>query len=80
MGKLTAVLTDQVKMMSDFEKELELMSEMTQDEPEVKLPSLEEQQAIVAELKKLEAEGKLTPEVLEEHFGKFYAETDVPVH
>jgi hypothetical protein len=80
MGKLIAVLTDQVKNMSDFEKELEMMSEMTQDEPEVKLPSLEEQQAIVAELKKLEAEGKLTPEALEEHFGKFYAETDVPVH
>ncbi|PJC86967.1 chromosome partitioning protein ParA [Vibrio sp. HA2012] len=66
--------------MSDFEKELEQMSEMTQDEPEVKLPTLEEQQAIVAELKKLEAEGKLTPEILEKHFGQFYSETDVPVH
>ncbi|KOO10397.1 chromosome partitioning protein ParA, partial [Vibrio xuii] len=53
--------------MSDFEKELELMSQEMGDEPEVALPSLEEQKAIAAELKKLEAEGKLTPEVLEAH-------------
>ena len=45
--------------MNDFEKELELISQEAGDEPEVKLPSLEEQQEIVAELKKLEAEGKL---------------------
>lgn len=66
--------------MSDFEKELELMSQEMGDESEVALPSLEEQKAIAAELKKLEAEGKLTPEVLEQHFGKFYAKTDTPVH
>ena len=66
--------------MSDFEKELEQMSQMAGDEPEVKLPTLEEQKAVVAELKKLEAEGKLTPEVLEKHFGQFYQKTDTPVH
>jgi len=66
--------------MSDFEKELEQMSQEMANEPEVKLPSLEEQKAVVAELKRLEAEGKLTPEVLEEHFGKFYTKTDTPVH
>ncbi len=39
--------------MSDFEKELE---QMTQEihEPEVQLPSIEEQKAIVAEFKRLE--------------------------
>ncbi|RJX75355.1 restriction endonuclease subunit S [Vibrio sinensis] len=66
--------------MSDFAKELEAMTQQMGDEPEVKLPSIEEQKAIAAELKKLEAEGKLTPEVLEQFFGKFYAETDTPVH
>ncbi|WP_039986912.1 chromosome partitioning protein ParA [Vibrio owensii] len=66
--------------MNDFEKELELISQEAGDEPEVKLPSLEEQQAIVAELKKLEAEGKLTPEILEQYFGKFNQKSSVPVH
>ncbi|MCW8333724.1 restriction endonuclease subunit S [Vibrio sp. SCSIO 43135] len=66
--------------MSDFEKELEAMSQQMTEEPEVKLPSLEEQKAVVAELKKLEAEGKLTPEVMEQYFGKFYAKTDTPIH
>ncbi|AIV07603.1 MULTISPECIES: hypothetical protein [Vibrio] len=66
--------------MNDFEKELELISQEAGDEPEVKLPSLEEQQEIVAELKKLEAEGKLTPEVLEQYFGKFNQKNSVPVH
>ncbi|HHP0462258.1 TPA: restriction endonuclease subunit S [Vibrio harveyi] len=66
--------------MNDFEKELELISQEAGDEPEVKLPSLEEQQKIVAELKKLEAEGKLTPEVLEQYFGKFNQKNSVPVH
>lgn len=65
--------------MSDFEKELELMSQEMGDEPEVKLPSLEEQKAVVAELKRLEAEGKLTPEVLDEHFGKFN-QKNTPIH
>ncbi|NVD08409.1 restriction endonuclease subunit S [Vibrio sp. JPW-9-11-11] len=66
--------------MSDFEKELEQMSQEMSSEPEVALPSLEEQQAIAQELKQLEAEGKLTPEVLEQYFGKFYAKSDTPVH
>ncbi|MBD1566904.1 restriction endonuclease subunit S [Vibrio sp. S12_S33] len=66
--------------MSDFEKELEQLSQQVADEPEVKLPSLDEQKAIVAELKQLEADGKLTPEVLEKHFGQFFADTDTPVH
>ncbi|MFB9215745.1 restriction endonuclease subunit S [Vibrio sinaloensis] len=66
--------------MSDFEKELEQMSQEMGDEPEVALPSIDEQKAIAAELKKLEAEGKLTPEVLEQYFGKFYAKTDTPIH
>ncbi len=66
--------------MSDFEKELEQISQQVGDEPEEKLPSLEEQKAVVAELKRLEAEGKLTPEVLEQHFGRFNKENDTPVH
>ncbi|MCS0351575.1 restriction endonuclease subunit S [Vibrio ordalii] len=66
--------------MSDFEKELAQLSQQVAGEPEVKLPSLEEQKAIVAELKQLEAEGKLTPEVLEKHFGQFFTETDTPIH
>ncbi|GAB7224882.1 chromosome segregation ATPase [Vibrio owensii] len=66
--------------MNDFEKELELISQEAGDEPEVKLPSLEEQQEIVAELKKLETEGKLTPEILEQYFGKFNQKSSVPVH
>lgn len=66
--------------MNDFEKELEQISQEAAQETEVKLPSLEEQKAIVAELKKLEAEGKLTAEVLEQHFGKFNQKNSVPVH
>ena len=66
--------------MSDFEKELEQISQEVGDEPEVKLPSLEEQQEIVAELKRLEAEGKLTPEVLEHYFGKFNQKNEMPIH
>lgn len=66
--------------MSDFEKELEQMSQEMSDEPEVALPSLEEQKAIAAELKKLEEAGELTPEILEKYFGKFYSKTDKPVH
>ncbi|KLV04058.1 ATPase [Photobacterium aquae] len=34
-------------------------------EPELAIPSLEEQQRIVAELKRLEEAGELTPELLE---------------
>lgn len=66
--------------MSDFEKELELMAEDAGEQKEVPLPTLEEQKAIAQELKQLEAEGKLTPEVLEQYFGKFFSETDTPVH
>lgn len=66
--------------MSDFNEELAAMLEQEQGNEEVKLPTLEEQKAIVAELKKLEAEGNLTPEVLEQHFGQFFSETDTPVH
>ncbi|MFG0770374.1 restriction endonuclease subunit S [Vibrio plantisponsor] len=66
--------------MSDFEKELEQMTQEVGNEPEVSLPSIEEQKAIVAELKRLEAEGKLTPEILEEHFGKFNAKNGAPIH
>ncbi|MEE1673777.1 ATPase [Agarivorans aestuarii] len=35
-------------------------------EPELPVPSMEEQKKIVAELKRLEEAGKLTPEILEE--------------
>ncbi|CAE6930604.1 hypothetical protein ACOMICROBIO_GDFFDHBD_02571 [Vibrio sp. B1REV9] len=66
--------------MNDFEKELEQISQEAAQEPEVKLPSLEEQKEIVEQLKKLEAEGNLTPEVLEQYFGKFNQKNSVPVH
>ncbi|CAM2934892.1 MULTISPECIES: chromosome partitioning protein ParA [Vibrio] len=66
--------------MSDFEKELEQMTQEAGNEAEVSLPSIEEQKAIVAELKRLEAEGKLTPEILEQHFGKFNAKNEAPIH
>ena len=75
-----SILTVKDNVMSDFEKELEQMSQQITDEPEEKLPSLEEQKAVVAELKKLEAEGKLTPEVLEQHFGKFNQTNGKPIH
>ncbi|MDX1302173.1 ATPase [Photobacterium sp.] len=35
-------------------------------EPELPIPSIEEQKRIVAELKRLEDAGELTPEILEE--------------
>lgn len=66
--------------MSDFEKELQEMAQGAEDQPEEKLPTIEEQKRIAAELKKLEDAGELTPEVLEEYFGKFYAKTDTPIH
>ncbi len=65
--------------MSDFEKELEMMSQEVANEPEEQLPSIEEQKAIAAELKQLEAEGKLTPEILEQYFGKFNKKSQ-PIH
>ncbi len=66
--------------MKDFETELENMVLDEMDEPEAKLPSLEEQRAIAAKLKQLEADGKLTPEILEEYFSQYYANTDTPIH
>ncbi|CAM4209256.1 MULTISPECIES: hypothetical protein [Vibrio] len=66
--------------MSDLEKELASMAEQAGDQPEEKLPSIEEQKKIAAELKKLEEAGELTPEILEQYFGKFYSESETPVH
>ncbi|MCL9773826.1 restriction endonuclease subunit S [Vibrio methylphosphonaticus] len=66
--------------MSDFEKELEAMSTQTEGEPEVSLPSIEEQREIAQKLKQLEAEGKLTPEILEQYFGKFSDKNAAPLH
>lgn len=66
--------------MNDFEKELEMMSQEMEEQPEVALPSLDEQKTIVAKLKKLEAENKLTPDVLEQHFGQYFVKTDTPIH
>ncbi|CAH0537535.1 restriction endonuclease subunit S [Vibrio marisflavi] len=66
--------------MSDFEKELEAMSQQVESQPEVKLPTMEEQKQVVAKLKELEEKGELTPEILEKYFGQFYADTDKPVH
>ncbi|NOE83756.1 restriction endonuclease subunit S [Vibrio cholerae] len=67
-------------MMNDFEKVLELMSQQVAEEPETQLPSLDEQKAIAEKLKQLEAEGKLTPEVLDAYFGQYYAKTETPIH
>ncbi|KII76049.1 hypothetical protein [Vibrio renipiscarius] len=66
--------------MSDFEKELAQMSQEMGNEPEVALPTMEEQKTIAAELKRLEEAGELTPEVLEQYFGQFYTKSDAPVH
>lgn len=46
-------------------------------EPELPIPSIEEQKRIVAELKRLEDAGELTPEILEEYMtGKRKLEQD----
>jgi restriction endonuclease S subunit len=66
--------------MSDIKHELEQLSQQVEEQAEVALPSLEEQKAIAAELKQLESEGKLTPEILEHYFGKFFADSDTPIH
>ncbi|WED29644.1 restriction endonuclease subunit S [Vibrio sp. DW001] len=66
--------------MSDLEKELENMALEMGTEDETKLPTLEEQKTVVEELKRLEKEGKLTPEVLEKHFGQFNKNSDKPIH
>ncbi|MGF1765599.1 restriction endonuclease subunit S [Aliivibrio kagoshimensis] len=62
--------------MKELEQELEQFDDITEEA----LPTIEEQQKIVAELKKLEAEGKLTPEVMESYFGKFYTEENQTQH
>ncbi|EKO3658909.1 restriction endonuclease subunit S [Vibrio metschnikovii] len=66
--------------MNDIEQELENMTAQLSDQPEIPLPSLEEQRALVVEFKRLEAAGELTPEILEQHFGQFFATSDAPVH
>ena len=66
--------------MSDVEKELQDMVQQESDKPEVALPSIEEQKAIVAELKRLEEAGELMPEILDVHFGKFNADDEAPIH
>ncbi|NLS11747.1 restriction endonuclease subunit S [Vibrio sp. SM6] len=66
--------------MKEFEQELEAMAQELTQEPEVALPSLEEQKAIAAELRRLEEEGKLTPEILEHYFGKFSEKGTTPIH
>ena len=47
----------------------EIIDKAPKSEPDIPLPSLEEQQRIVAELKAIEAKGELTPEILEQYFG-----------
>jgi restriction endonuclease S subunit len=66
--------------MKDLDQQLAEMIEQEQGKEEVNLPSIDEQKAIVAELKRLEANGELTPEILEAHFGQFYATTNAPIH
>ncbi|PKF50435.1 ATPase [Enterovibrio nigricans] len=46
-----------------------LMKDAPEREPDLPLPTLEEQKRIAAELKALEAKGELTPEILEKYFG-----------
>ncbi|OAN11524.1 ATPase [Photobacterium jeanii] len=45
---------------------LSINPEDLKKEPELPIPSVEEQKAIVAELKRLEEAGELTPEILSE--------------
>lgn len=66
--------------MKDIEQELENMTAQLSDQPETPLPSLEVQRTLVAEFKRLEAAGELTPEILEQHFGPFFAASDAPIH
>ena len=66
--------------MTDFEKELEAMAEQVDEQSEQPLPSIEEQKAIVEKFKKLEAKGKLTPEILEAHFAQFNDKNSPPIH
>nr|WP_170915155.1 ATPase [Enterovibrio nigricans] len=57
--------------MSEFDMiDIEnLMKDAPEREPDLPLPTLEEQKRIAAELKALEAKGELTPEILEKYFG-----------
>ncbi|MDP5252645.1 MULTISPECIES: restriction endonuclease subunit S [unclassified Vibrio] len=68
--------------MSDKDQnELESILEQAGDsDAEVALPSLDQQKQIVAELKKLEQEGKLTPEVLEHYFSQYNPDDTAPIH
>lgn len=52
--------------MDNLEK---ILNDAPEHEPE-SLPSIEEQKAIVAKLKELEAKGELTDEVLAQYFGE----------
>lgn len=59
-------MLDNLNIPDDIEKE-----------PELPIPSLEDQKRIVAELKRLEEAGELTPELLEEFMtGKRQSEQD----
>ncbi len=55
---------------------IEIPEEQQKEKP---LPSIEEQKAIVAKLKELEAKGELTDEALAEHFAQFSEKSD-PIH
>ncbi|WP_158174530.1 restriction endonuclease subunit S domain-containing protein [Grimontia hollisae] len=46
-----------------------LIKHAPEREPDIPLPSMEEQKRIAAEIKALEAKGELTPEILEKYFG-----------
>ncbi|WP_337992937.1 ATPase [Enterovibrio qingdaonensis] len=46
-----------------------LIKDAPEREPDLPLPTLEEQKRIAAELKALEEKGELTPEILEKYFG-----------
>lgn len=46
-----------------------LLANAPKSEPDLPLPSMEEQKRIVAKLKALEEKGELTPEILEAYFG-----------
>ncbi|EOD81341.1 hypothetical protein D515_04243 [Grimontia indica] len=46
-----------------------LIKDAPEREPDIPLPSMDEQKRIAAELKALEEKGELTPEILEKYFG-----------
>ena len=47
----------------------QLIENAPKSEPDIPLPSLEEQKRIAAKLKELDEKGELTPEILEAYFG-----------